>query len=286
MTQHRSLRCALTGYDPDAGTEGLRNMKNNAQQDTLTSSHSILGRRNALMALLLPAGAAILSGCASNPIRTATSIDPVPSGPGKTTFAPDGTRVFRNHRLVDQDGREVLFFDELVKGQIFAASFGYATCKGVCSQIASSMGGASELISPIMAKPVRFYTFSLAEDTPEQMREAMIVRGLYGRPGWRYLSGSAEATRDIRWAFGFAEPDERIDTNLSMHTGMARFGYHSIDKWSSCPAMGSPVNIARSIVSLFPPADRPRFPALDYDGNNGAREIPGFKDVKPLVAMR
>jgi protein SCO1/2 len=254
--------------------------------ETSSARNSVFGRRDALRALLLPAGAAILSGCASNPIQTAIAPDPIPEGRGKTSFAPDGTRIFRNHRLVDQDGKVVYFFDDLIKGQIFAASFGYATCKGVCTQIASSMGDASEMISPIMANPVRFYTFSLAEDSPEQMREAMIVRGLYGRPGWRYLSGSAEAIRDIRWAFGFAEPDERIDMSLAAHTGMARFGYHAIDKWSSCPAMGSPVNIARSVVSLFPPTDRPRFPALDYDGSNGARESPGFRGVQPLIAMR
>lgn len=242
------------------------------------------GRRTALKALLIPAGGAVLAACAG---KSTTS---TPSQPalerGATTFAKDGTRVFRNHRLVDQDGRVVWSYDDLIKGRVFAASFGYASCKGVCSQIASSMGGASELIAPMMSKPVWFYTFSLAEDSPGELREAMIARGLYGRPGWRYLTGSAEAIRDIRWAFGFVELDEESDSNLATHTGMARFGHHPLDKWSSCPAMGSPVNIARSVVSLFPPDQRPSFPALDYDGSNGARSIPGFKPVPQLVAMR
>lgn len=243
------------------------------------------GRRAALRALLVPAGAAVLTGCAGTLAKTVAK-DPVPQGLGKTVFNPDGTRRFRNHRLRDQEGREVLFYDDLVKGRIFAATFGYASCKGVCTQISGSMGAASELIAPMMGNPVRFYTFSLAEDSPADMKKAMQARGLYGRPGWYYITGSADAVRDIRWAFGFGEPNEQADSSLAFHTGMARFGYHSLDKWGSCPALGSPTSIASSMLAVFPPSERIALPELQSGGGSGARPIPGFKDIQPLVAMR
>jgi protein SCO1/2 len=240
-------------------------------------------RRGALLPLLFAGGAALLGGCAT---ARRPAADPAPTAGGETVFGPDGTRTFPNHLLRDQDGREVRFHDDLVRGQVFAATFGYASCKGVCTRIADRMGAASELIAPIMANPVRFYTFSLAEDSPAELRASMKARGLYGRPGWSYLTGPAQTVRSIRWAFGFGEPDEEADASLAFHTGMARFGNHPIDKWSSCPAMGNPVNIARMIVALFPPSRRPAIPTLDFDGGNGARPIPGFRQVPALVAMR
>jgi hypothetical protein len=39
-------------------------------------------------------------------------------------------------------------------------------------------------------------------------------------------------------------------------------------------------------VALFPPSRRPAIPTLDFDGGNGARPIPGFRQVPALVAMR
>jgi len=52
---------------------------------------------------------------------------------------------------------------------------------------------------------------------------------------------------------------------------MVRFGHHPMDKWSSCPALGSPKGIARNVIWLFPPNERPRIPLLDFDGASGAR---------------
>jgi cytochrome oxidase Cu insertion factor (SCO1/SenC/PrrC family) len=163
-----------------------------------------LSRRSSLFSLLMPAAALALGGCAgATKTRAAASPAPeIPERRGASVLRPDGTRVFRNHTLVDQDGRTVRFQDDLVAGQAFAATFQYAKCKGICKNMTEKMKGASDILGETMDHPIRFYIFSLAEDSPADMKRYMQDRGIYGKPGWRFLSAPREVITDIRWAFG------------------------------------------------------------------------------------
>lgn len=253
---------------------------------SIAADGGALDRRSALRALLIPAGAAVLGGCSTATRLVQQAPEVSESDLGKTHFEPDGTRTFHNHVLYDQDGRKLRFHDDLIRGQIFAASFGYVSCRGICGRIANNMLEASDLLGPVMGNPVRFYSFSLTEDSPSEMREAMEFRGVYGKPGWTYLTGSPEAIRDIRWSFGFFDAGE-VDTqgDPATHTGMVRFGHHRLDKWSSCPGLGNPANIARSVVWLFPSDRRPQVAGTEYEGTNHARPIPGWTPPAPLTAQ-
>lgn len=244
-------------------------------------------RRAALRSLLIPAGAALLGGCASATRIAGDSPSPAHEpGYGGTRAEPDGTRTFKNFVLHDQDGKRVRFHDDLVRGQVFAATFGYVKCRGICGRMASNMQRAADILQPLMGNPVRFYNFSLAEDSPEDLRESMEFRGLYGKPGWRYLTASADVIREIRWSFGFFDVGEE-DTlgQPSTHTGMVRFGHHALDKWSSCPSLGNPESIASNIVWLYPADRRPSLPGLNPSALRHASPIPDYVPRKPLVAQ-
>ena len=229
--------------------------------------------------------AAIVTGCAStggtgtgagrkSPSHPDSAFD---ARPGAFIMNPDGTRAFRNHELRDQDGKIVRFQDDLMSGHIFAATFFYVHCKGICSDMTRNMTGAYDLLQPVMGQPLRFYSFSLAEDSPADLKEYMQSRGLYGRPGWSFLTASREVIKDIRWGFGFYDPDEEVDSNLNGHTGMVRYGNQRLDKWSSCPALGTPMSIARSALAIFPPNQRPRIAALERTDGPRARPIPNYR---------
>jgi cytochrome oxidase Cu insertion factor (SCO1/SenC/PrrC family) len=253
------------------------------QDTTVARDGRLLDRRTALRAALLPAAAAaLMGGCASR--RVARLAEPSPEGGlGATRRAQDGTLVFRNHVLFDQDGRKVRFHDDLMHGRVFAATFGYMKCTGICNDIASTMIGGSRMLGGLMGNPIRFYHFSLAEDSPAEMREVMERNGIYGKPGWSYLTASAEVVKDIRYAFGFFERDES-DEDLANHTGMARFGHHALDKWSSCPALGPHETVARSVIWLYPPCERPKVAGVPDRDPVNIRRDPNWTPVEPLRA--
>jgi len=237
-------------------------MSHNKKMATESKAFS---RRASFGSLFLPAAGLLLAGCANGVKRAAEPASDdanFPAKRGAFIMRADGTRQFRNHALVDQDGRKVRFQDDLVEGQVFGATFQYANCRGICANMTEQMKKAYELMRPVMGSPVQFYMFSLAEDTPADMKAYMQARGIYGQPGWRFFSGSREAITDIRWAFGFGDPNEELDQNLEGHTGMVRFGNHRLDKWAACPAQGSPEATARLLVRMFPSTERPDLPGI------------------------
>lgn len=239
-------------------------------------------RRSAFGGLLLPAAGILLGGCASS-LKSASKPEvEIPEGRGAFVMRPDGTRAFRNHEFVDQDGNKVRFQDDLVEGKIFGATFQYAKCKGICSNMTEQMKKAYDLMTPIMGNPVQFYMFSLAGDSPAAMKEFMQARGVYGLPGWRFFSGTNEAITDIRWAFGFGDPNEELDQNLAGHTGMVRFCNHSLDKWSACPAQGSPEATARLMVRMFPANARPQLPNIASKAAAPTYRMKDWVPAKPL----
>jgi len=233
-------------------------------------------RRAALLGLLFPA-AALLSGCASRAASARAERPEIRGGPGAFAMNADGTRSFRDHELVDQDGKRVRFQTDLVEGRVFAATFMYVKCNGICRDLVSRMREAHALLAPVMGDPVQFYSFSLAEDSPEDMKRYMAEHGLDRLRGWRMLSGASEAIRDIRWAFGFFEPNEELDRNISKHTGMARFGNHRTDKWSACPALGAPEGIARGVIGVLPREDCARIEWYARQHRQNGRPIPGWR---------
>ena len=242
-----------------------------------------LSRRTTLANAILPGVLLLLGGCAGAVRRAARGENPeIPARRGASVVRADGTRCFRNHRLVDQDGNVVRFQEDLVEGRVFAATFQYAKCNGICRNMTEKMRAASELLGDAMDHPIQFYMFSLAEDSPADMKAYMQANGLYGKPGWRFLSGSREAITDIRWAFGFGEPDEDLDQNLAAHTGMVRYCHHPTDKWAACPALGDPRSIALLMLRCFPCDERPEIDALKGAFAQGGTPIPGYRAQPPV----
>ncbi|MEY2715432.1 MAG: hypothetical protein RIT24_1775 [Planctomycetota bacterium] len=262
-------------------------MSTTPERPTDVREHA-LSRRTTLANAILPGALLLLGGCAGGVRRDAPGISArrdspgIPARRGASVVRADGTRCFRNHRLVDQDGHIVRFQDDLVEGRAFAATFQYAKCNGICRNMTEKMRAASELLGDAMDHPIQFYMFSLAEDSPADMRAYMQAHGLYGKPGWRFLSGSREAITDIRWAFGFGEPDEDLDQNLAAHTGMVRYCHHPTDKWAACPALGDPRSIALLMLRCFPCDERPRVGALESAFAQGGTPMPGYKAQPPV----
>ncbi|MGA1223849.1 MAG: SCO family protein, partial [Phycisphaerales bacterium] len=214
---------------------------NREQNIDPTSAARPLSRRGVFRSLVLPMTGLALGGCAASmrqPKSEYADSSEFPNRLGAHVMRPDGTRAFRNHKLFNQDGKIVRFQDDLIEGKVFSANFMYVHCKGICPNMTARLMEAYELLRPVMGSRVQFYSFSLAEDPPQDLREYMEERGLYGAPGWQFLSGTPEVIKDIRWAFGLYDLNEEVDNDLSQHTGMARYGTHRIDKWAACPILG------------------------------------------------
>lgn len=101
-------------------------------------------------------------------------------------------RYFTDLALVTQDGREVRFYTDLLKGRIVLISFFYTNCTDVCPILMPNLGEVQRLLGDRFGRDVFFVSISVdpEDDTPEAIKEYAERFG--ARPGWTLLTGKRE----------------------------------------------------------------------------------------------
>lgn len=117
--------------------------------------------------------------------------------------APAGDRVekqrayFSNATLVTQDGKEVRFFDDVLKDQVVVIQFIFTRCQGACPLTTQKLVQTKEALGGTLGNGLRFVSISVdpTHDGPEQLRDFAKKHGA-AVPGWMLLGG-AKANVDL-----------------------------------------------------------------------------------------
>lgn len=152
-----------------------------------------------------------------------------------------------NTRLITHEGREVRFYDDLVRGKVVAINMMYGQCAGICPMATSNLLRVQEMLGERVGRDVFMYSITLKpeEDIPRGLK---LYAERYGvRPGWQFLTGTPADIRDLRYRLGFYDPDQRIDEIDESHTGMVRIGNDRFDRWTMAPALAEPDQILATI---------------------------------------
>src|SRR5713226_6475300 len=82
-------------------------------------------------------------------------------------------RYFPNVSLRTHDGKEVRFYDDLIKNKIVTINFMYAVCEGVCPLITSNLVEVQKLLVPRVGRDIFMYSITLKpeQDTPRALKE-------------------------------------------------------------------------------------------------------------------
>ncbi|RJP20906.1 MAG: SCO family protein [Deltaproteobacteria bacterium] len=98
-------------------------------------------------------------------------------------------RYFTDTELVDQDGRKLRFYTDVLKGRLVLISFIYTSCTDICPILMHNLGDVQELLGDAFGKDVFFVSISVdpEDDTPKELKA-------YGerydaKPGWTFLTG-------------------------------------------------------------------------------------------------
>lgn len=105
-----------------------------------------------------------------------------------------GVNAARNYftdvALVDQDGRELRFYSDLLAGKKVVIGTFYTTCSGACPVLNKSMQKIQGWLGDRLGTEVVMLSITVdpQRDTPPRMKE--LARELGARPGWYFLSGA------------------------------------------------------------------------------------------------
>ena len=156
-------------------------------------------------------------------------------------------RYFPNLALTTQEGKKVKFYDDLVKDKIVVFNMFYAKCEGICSPVTRNLARVQNLLGDRVGKDIFFYSFSLKpkEDTVPALKHYAEMHKV--KPGWLFLTGSADDMELLRRKLGFVDPDPEVDKDTTNHIGVLKYGNEPLQRWGGCPGMQAPDAIAEAI---------------------------------------
>ena len=185
--------------------------------------------------------------------------------PGKTTphaAAPTVSELARqrlqrlhlpNLPLLTHEGKQVMFYDDLVKNKAVSLNFFFTKCDEICPMVMANLVKVQKLLGAEVGKKIFMYSFTLKpeEDDVEIIRKYR--QSLNALPGWTFLTGKPEDMEQIRRGIGFTYPDPAIDKDKTQHIGNVRYGNEPLMLWGACPGMAHASFVAESISWMVHP---------------------------------
>lgn len=158
---------------------------------------------------------------------------------GKTATVPGpGMRepYFPNVPVTTHEGKEVRFYDDLIKGKVVIINAMYTVCTGSCPINTASLLSLQEALGAQVGKDIFIYSITLQPEI-DDARALKAYAKKYGvRPGWTFLTGKRDDMELIRRKLGFYDSDPIADANLSNHAGIFRIGNDKLGRWMMVPA--------------------------------------------------
>ena len=104
--------------------------------------------------------------------------------------------------LLDQNGRKIHFYTDLVKGQTVAINFIFTTCTTICPPLGATFARVQKELGDKVGRDVRFISISVdpATDTPERLK-AWGAKFHAGH-GWTLVTGNKPQVDELLRALG------------------------------------------------------------------------------------
>lgn len=145
------------------------------------------------------------------------------AGENKPAGAVDGERVTRKMVIpdvvvLDQDGRPVRFYSDLIKGKTVAINFIFTTCTTICPPLAATFARVQREMGDQVGRDVHFISISVdpVTDTPERLKAwgAKFKAGA----GWTFVTGDKQEMDKLLKALG-ASVSRREDHSPTVIVG-------------------------------------------------------------------
>ena len=104
--------------------------------------------------------------------------------------------------LLDQNGRKIHFYTDLVKGQTVVINFIFTTCTTICPPLGASFARVQKELGDKVGRDVRFISISVdpATDTPEWLK-AWGAK-FHAGDGWTFVTGNKPQVDELLRALG------------------------------------------------------------------------------------
>ena len=163
--------------------------------------------------------------------------------------------------VLDQDGRKLNFYRDLIKGKTVAINFIFTTCTTVCPPMGATFAKVQTLLGERAGKDVQLISISVdpVTDTPERLKA---WRAKFStKPGWTLVTGGkAEIDQLLKALGGFSARKED-------HSPTVLIGNEASSNWTRAYGLAKPaqlVSILEEKAKAAPPIADATSPAQKY----------------------
>jgi len=154
-------------------------------------------------------------------------------------------RYFTDTKLLDQDGREVRFYTDALRGKIVLVSFIYTNCTDICPILMHNLTDVQEGLGGRFGVDVFFVSISVdpEDDTPEELKKYAERYG--AKPGWTFLTGPKKDVDAVIRRFGEFKDD------FEDHSMVFVLGDVKNARWSKMRGDQPPETVLPRLRDLF-----------------------------------
>ena len=163
------------------------------------------------------------------------------TAPASGTSMSDSGMSVPDVELLDQDGRKVHFYSDLVKGKVVAVQFIFTTCTTICPPLGATFARVQRELGERAGADVRLISISVdpVTDTPERLK-AWGEKFKAG-PGWTLLTGAKPQVDELLKALA-ASTARRED-----HTPTVLVGNDAKGQWTRAYGLAPPSRLVQLI---------------------------------------
>jgi protein SCO1 len=157
-----------------------------------------------------------------------------------------GKDYFPNLPVVTQDGKELRFYDDLIKDKIVVISFIYTSCPDICPLTTARLAQVEEKLGEMVGRDIHFISMTVdpERDTPEKLKA--FADAFHVGPGWQFVTGKPEDVRAINAKLGDRS------RNLSDHRNEIVLGNDVTGEWNRDNVLGDIDRVIMTIRAMDP----------------------------------
>jgi cytochrome oxidase Cu insertion factor (SCO1/SenC/PrrC family) len=125
-----------------------------------------------------------------------------------STIAPARRATIPDAAVVDQDGRRLRFYSDLVKGKTVAINFVFTTCTTICPPLTATFRKVQQELGAKPETEASLISISVdpTTDVPERLKA--FASKFDARPGWTFVTGSKPEIDLLLRSLGAYVPDK------------------------------------------------------------------------------
>jgi protein SCO1/2 len=153
-------------------------------------------------------------------------------------------KYFSDVELLDQDGRKLRFYTDVLKGKTVVINAFFTTCTSVCPPMNRNMEKIQEALGERVGKDVLLVSISVdpETDTPTRLKE--YSKKFHAREGWLFLTGKKE---NVDWAL--YKVGQYVEDKQE-HTTIFIVGNEATGLWKKAFGMAKPAELLQIVESV------------------------------------